>query len=70
MLAGSAATGQRGWVLHTRDKPAGPWWLRGTADLLHQAVKFEGKQDIGQPLCCDAAKPQIPQFIRKIVGVV
>lgn len=57
-------------MLHTQDKPAGPWWLRGTADLLHQAVKFEVKQDIVQPLFYNAAKPHIPLLIRKIVGVV
>lgn len=67
----SAATGQHSRVWQMRNKPAGPWWLRTAADLLCQAVKFEGEQDNTQPtmlLLGDAAKPQIPPFIIKIVG--
>lgn len=71
--ASSAATGQHNRVLHTRDKPAGPWWLRAAIDLLRQAVKVDGERDITQPtvlLLSDATKPQMPPFVGKIVGVV
>lgn len=60
-------------VMRTRAKPAGPKWLRATADLPWQAMKFKGDQDIAQPtmlLLSNAAKPHITLFIRKrVVGL-